>query len=181
MVKLSDGVEWGIHCAAVLAGIPEGTVLSGKALAEFHGVSESYLLKHLKAMVKGGILESIPGPTGGFRLARPASDVTFLELVEAIEGPMRAFRCTEIRKRCPILAPNGSFASPCAINARMRQAERVYRDALKGQTLADLGEELERTLSPERRQSSAEWLAPRLRRPASLQRSLASASEGEES
>ena len=100
-MKLSDGVEWGLHCAALLAAIPAGMVLPGKALAEFHGISESYLLKHLQALTTAGILVSVPGPKGGYRLARPAAEITVLEVVDAIEGRQSAFRCDEIRQRGP--------------------------------------------------------------------------------
>lgn len=59
---MSDGVEWGLHCLTLLAVAPLGTVLPSKALAEFHRVSESYLLKHLKALAKAGLLRSVAGP-----------------------------------------------------------------------------------------------------------------------
>jgi DNA-binding IscR family transcriptional regulator len=71
-MKLSDGVEWGIHCAALLAVLPPGAVLPGKALAEYHGISESYLVKHLQALTAAGLLGAGHGPRGGYRLARPA-------------------------------------------------------------------------------------------------------------
>ena len=72
-MKLSEGVEWGVHCAVVLAGLAPGATLPGKALAEYHGVSESYLLKHLKALTAAELLVSVPGPRGGYRLARTPS------------------------------------------------------------------------------------------------------------
>ena len=61
---MSDGVEQALHCALVLAGLPEGAVLPAKALATFHGVSESYLLKHLKALAAAGVVRSVAGPAG---------------------------------------------------------------------------------------------------------------------
>ncbi|GHO71412.1 hypothetical protein KSC_103040 [Ktedonobacter sp. SOSP1-52] len=48
-MKLSEGVEWGIHCASMPAGLPEEAVLPTKVLAEYQGVSETYLAKHLQA------------------------------------------------------------------------------------------------------------------------------------
>ena len=80
-MKMSDGVEWGIHCAAVLARLDDGATLPGKALAEFHGVSESYLLKHLKSLTAAGILESVPGPHGGYRLGREPKKISLLDIV----------------------------------------------------------------------------------------------------
>ena len=76
-MKLSDGVEQAIHSVTMLAHLtPEG-VLSAAALAEFHGVSPSYLLKHLQALSGVGIVETIPGPRGGYKLARPAAGISW--------------------------------------------------------------------------------------------------------
>src|ERR1700753_4198013 len=100
-MKLSDGVEQAIHCVAVLAGLSADGVLSAAALAEFHGVSTSYLLKHLQALSGAGILETTPGPKGGYRLARAPEKISLLDIVLAVEGASPAFRCSEIRQRGP--------------------------------------------------------------------------------
>ncbi|MFK0331057.1 RrF2 family transcriptional regulator [Rhizobium sp. NPDC090275] len=141
-MKLGDGVEQAIHSVAMLSGLSEGGVLSAAALAEFHGVSTSYLLKHLQALSGAGILHTVPGPKGGYRLARPAEKVTLLDIVLAVEGPAPAFRCNEIRQRGPNPAPDRFFAKPCNISAAMLKAERVYRAELAKTTIADLGAEL---------------------------------------
>ena len=67
-MKLSEGVEAAVHSAIVLAELPAGATLPGAALAEYHGISGSYLLKHLKDLVAASILESVPGPAGGYLL-----------------------------------------------------------------------------------------------------------------
>ncbi|MBO9122598.1 MULTISPECIES: RrF2 family transcriptional regulator [unclassified Rhizobium] len=141
-MKLGDGVEQAIHSVAMLSGLSEGGVLSAAALAEFHGVSTSYLLKHLQALSGAGILHTVPGPKGGYRLARPAEKITLLDIVLAVEGPAPAFRCNEIRQRGPNPAPDRFFLKPCNISAAMLKAERVYRAELAKTTIADLGAEL---------------------------------------
>lgn len=141
-MKLGDGVEQAIHSVAMLSGLSEGGVLSAAAPAEFHGVSTSYLLKHLQALSGAGILHTVPGPKGGYRLARPAKKITLLDIVLAVEGPAPAFRCNEIRQRGPNPAPDRFFAKPCNISAAMLKAERVYRAELAKTTIADLGAEL---------------------------------------
>ena len=50
---------------------------------------------------RAGVLETVKGPRGGYRLARPAAEITVLDVVEAIDGDEPAFRCTEIRRRGP--------------------------------------------------------------------------------
>ena len=141
-MKFGDGVEQAIHCVAMLAGLSEGGVLSAAALAEFHGVSTSYLLKHLQALSSVGILETLPGPKGGYRLARKAEKITLLDVVLAVEGPAPAFRCNEIRQRGPNPVPDRFFAQPCNISSAMLRAERVYRAELAKTSIADVLVEL---------------------------------------
>jgi Rrf2 family protein len=141
-LKLGDGVEQAIHSVAMLAGLSDGGVLSAAAIAEFHGVSVSYLLKHLQALSGAGILETLPGPKGGYRLAKAPAAISLLDIVLAVEGPAPAFRCNEIRQRGPNPVPDRFFAKPCNISAAMLRAERVYRAELAKTSVADLITEL---------------------------------------
>nr|WP_295890611.1 Rrf2 family transcriptional regulator [uncultured Devosia sp.] len=137
-MKLSDGVEQSIHSALMLASLGADAVLAASALAEYHGVSPSYLLKHLQVLVGADILQSVPGPKGGYRLARPLDTISLLDIVVAIEGASPAFRCTEIRRRGPAPLAEKFFGAPCAVNAAMLRAEQAYRAELRKTTLADL-------------------------------------------
>lgn len=136
-MKLSEGVEQAIHCVVVLAALPEGGLLSAASLAEFHGVSPSYLLKHLQALSAAGILDAVPGPKGGYRLKLPPEKVSLLDIVLAVEGQEPAFRCAEIRLRGPG-CPRKKPTRPCAINAAMLRAEQAYRRELARVTIADI-------------------------------------------
>jgi Rrf2 family protein len=157
-MKLSDGVEWGIHCAAMLAGLAPGATLPGKALAEFHGVSESYLLKHLKALTAANLLESVPGPRGGYRLARAAEHITLLDVVQAIDGDEPAFRCTEIRQRGPGALDGRAYRRPCTINAAMLRAENAWRAELSRTSLADINRGVAENADPRVLTRGAQWL-----------------------
>ncbi|MGC4393635.1 RrF2 family transcriptional regulator [Agrobacterium sp. M50-1] len=137
-MKLGDGVEQAIHSVGMLAGLSEGGVLSAAALAEFHGVSTSYLLKHLQSLSNSGIVATVPGPKGGYRLARTTDRITLLDIVLAVEGPQPAFRCAEIRQRGPNPLPGRYFTKPCGINAAMLKAEKAYRAELAKTTIADI-------------------------------------------
>ncbi len=137
-MKLGDGVEQAIHSVGMLAGLSEGGVLSAAALAEFHGVSTSYLLKHLQSLSSAGIVATVPGPKGGYRLARTIDRITLLDIVFAVEGPQPAFRCAEIRQRGPNPLPGRYFTKPCGINAAMLKAEKAYRAELAKTSMADI-------------------------------------------
>lgn len=136
-MKLSDGVEQAIHSVTMLAHLTSEGVLSAAALAEFHGVSPSYLLKHLQALSGAKIVETIAGPRGGYRLARPAAEISLLDIVLAVDGHEPAFRCNEIRQRGPNPVP-GKPTRPCGIASAMLRAERAYRAELARTTIAEI-------------------------------------------
>src|SRR3954468_13933731 len=137
-MKLSDGVEWGLHCCTVLALLPPDAALPAARLAEFHGVPAAYLAKHLQALSRAGILESVQGPRGGYRVAGAAAEITVLDVVEAIDGTEPAFRCHEIRRRGPAAQPASASPLPCGIQRVMNSADTVWRASLRTVTIADL-------------------------------------------
>src|SRR5699024_10903621 len=118
-MKLGDGVEQAIHCMLMLSGLKPDGAMPAAALAEYHGVSTSYLLKHLQALAGAGLLTSVPGPRCGYRLGRAANKISLFDVVVALEGPGPAFRCSEIRQRGPSPLPQKYFAKPCAVTAAM--------------------------------------------------------------
>lgn len=154
-------VEWAIHCCSVLAGLPEGSRLSVATLAEFHGVPKAYLAKGLQRLDEAGILEGSVGPKGGYRLAKPAGEISLLDIVMALEGNSNCFRCTDIRYNNPCLVNRGK--GPCLIAVAMRKAEKAYHLELSKTSLADILAELSETGDQPTLQKSAEWFAERIR------------------
>ena len=136
-MKMSQGVEWGLHACLHLAWA-EGRSVPAPRLAEVHDLSPTSLNKHLQQLVRAGIVRSTPGPAGGFSLGRPLEEITVLDVVEAIEGTAGAFRCTEIRQRGPLAAGRPTPIDPCAIASTMGRAEAAWRAVLASMTLADL-------------------------------------------
>lgn len=144
-MKLGDGVEQAIHSISMMSSLTEGGVLSAASLAEFHGVSTSYLLKHLQALSGAKLVETVSGPKGGYRLAKKPAEITLLDIVLAVEGPAPAFRCAEIRQRGLNPLPGRYFTKPCGINAAMLKAEKAYRAELAKVTIADILADLSAT------------------------------------
>ncbi|WP_163267988.1 RrF2 family transcriptional regulator [Chelativorans alearense] len=137
-MKLSEGVEAAIHCAAVLARLEDGRALPASALAELHGLSPSYLLKHLQALSGAKIFESLPGPNGGYRLARAPERISLLDIVLAVEGAEPAFRCAEIRQRGPGALEPTAYVKPCGIKVAMLRAEKAWRAVLAETKLSEI-------------------------------------------
>ena len=159
MRRMSDGVEAALHCALVLAGLPPGRVLTGKSLAALHGLSDSYLLKHLRALAEAGVIEAVPGPRGGYRLARAPAAISLLDIVAAIDGTEPAFTCREIRRRGPGKAKEPCvYKTDCFIKTRMLAAEQAWRSALQGQTLQDLVADGDRLIDPQNKAAVARFV-----------------------
>jgi Rrf2 family protein len=137
-MKMSEHVEWAAHCAVLLALVPDGGSLPSSRLAEYHGVPGPYLAKSLQALARAGIVASRSGRGGGYHLTRPASGITLLEVVLAIEGDGTLFRCTEIRRRGPTRVALAQYTPVCGIATAMWDAERAWRSSLAQITVADL-------------------------------------------
>ena len=141
-MKLSQGVEWTLHCAALLALAPSGVTVRREQLAGHYGLPEAYLAKHLQAATKAGILRATPGPRGGYQLARPATDITLLDVVEAIEGSARPFLCQEIRQQGSGAVKPEDCQGLCLINVAMNKADNAWRSSLRATTIADIADDL---------------------------------------
>jgi Rrf2 family protein len=157
-MRLSEGVEWGLHCAVVLAVLPPDAALSTARLAEYHAVPEAYLAKHLQAMSRAGILAAGTGPRGGYRLARPPADISVLEVVEAVDGEDPAFRCLEIRRRGPAAVPGREYRTMCGIHRVMVEADDAWRTRLARTSIADLAAGVARDATPKMIEKFGQWL-----------------------
>lgn len=161
---MGQGVEWAIHCCTVLAALPPERTLPSARLAEYHEVPPAYLAKHLQALSAAGIVESVPGPRGGYRLARRADEITVLDVVLAVDGDETAFVCTEIRQCGPAAcADAAAYPKPCGIARLMWAAEDAWRLALREPTLADLLGDVLADAPPEQLVRGAQWIRETMR------------------
>lgn len=138
VMRMSQGVEWMLHSLVVIAQAPVGSYVPRRTLAEQYDLPEAYLAKHLKALVRAGVLIATPGPRGGFSLARPATRITCLDVVEAIEGAAPSFTCTEIRQRGLAATAEAECRMPCGVSKIMVKADETWRRSLRETTVADL-------------------------------------------
>src|SRR5262249_29252821 len=72
-----------------MAAREQNKVVASHLIAKERAIPASYLLKILNPLVAPQIRLSVRGPNGGYRLARPAAKISLLEVVEAIDGPVR--------------------------------------------------------------------------------------------
>jgi Rrf2 family protein len=156
-MRLSGGVEWALHCCVVLSEGLEDPVPVSK-LAELYEVSPTYLAKHLQSLAGVGLIESVRGQGGGYRLARPAEAINVLEVVQAIDGDGPAFVCTEIRQRGPCAAAPGDCRRACSIARVMLAAEDAWRSALRDVSIRDIADDVGRVAGRKALARIRSWL-----------------------
>jgi Rrf2 family protein len=161
-MKMSEGVEWTAHACALLAALPPGVGLPAAALAEFHYLAPAYMAKHMQALARAGVVESVRGAGGGYRLAKPPKDITLWDILQAIEGKEAPFRCMEIRQQGPCVDSRADFRKPCTITAVFRKAETAWRAELQSVSLADIAAEVGKWTTPARRAQLTQWLTEKL-------------------
>ncbi|MEL6979047.1 MAG: Rrf2 family transcriptional regulator [Pseudomonadota bacterium] len=157
-MKIGKGVEWAAHACVLLAALPEGRALPGEALAAFLGVPQPYMAKQLQALSRAGVVIAQRGAAGGYRLARPAAEISLWDVTAAVEGEAPSFRCAEVRRNGPCGAAPAECARPCAIAAAFHEAESGYRRALAAAPLTELVANITREASAARKQRIAAWI-----------------------
>lgn len=157
-MHLKSQVEWALHCCAILSALPDQRYLSAKALSEFHGVPKEYLSKALQSLSQAGLVHTTLGASGGYRLAKSADAITFLDIVEAVEGRKSTFLCSEIRANNPCRPKNHGDTKPCAIARVMWEADEAWRNSLAAVRLCDLAGMLQEDVSAEILEKSMQWV-----------------------
>jgi len=88
-MKLTRATSYALHAVVFMASEDQGQIVASHLIARARGIPERFLLKVLKPLVSARVLSSVKGPNGGYRLAKSPSQITLLEIMEAVEGPIR--------------------------------------------------------------------------------------------
>lgn len=131
-------MEWAVHACLVLALLEDGELLPAARLATLFELPAAYLAKTLQELSAAGIITSVPGRSGGYRLAVPPPDLPVGRIVRATGLADPLFVCTEIRQRGPYGADPADCRTPCGVAALMRRAEAAYLAVLDATPLTEL-------------------------------------------
>jgi len=88
-MKLTRASSYALHAVVFMAAQKLTRPVASHQIAKARGIPERFLLKVLKPLVSARVLMSIKGPNGGYRLAKSPSEITMLEILEAVDGPIR--------------------------------------------------------------------------------------------
>jgi Rrf2 family protein len=155
---MSEHVESALHVCVLLAAAPGTGGLPVARLAEFHELPAPSLAKQLQSLAAAGLVVGSTGRSGGYRLARPAREISVLDVVAAVDGGEAAFRCREIRRRGPCTGAGRRYSARCAIAQAMDAAEEAWRTSLRRVSLAQLTRRVGTQLDARTRDQTAAWL-----------------------
>jgi Rrf2 family protein len=94
-LQISRRIEYGLRAMVCLAAQPDGRVMPFREIARRMNVPQDFLAKILKQLVTRQLVASTRGARGGYRLGRPARDISFLDVIEAVEGPVVVNLCQD--------------------------------------------------------------------------------------
>lgn len=136
MLKLTKKADYGLIAMRHLAEHAGVAACSAKDLAEMYSIPQEALAKILQKLVRAQLLVSHQGTNGGYVLARSAREISALEVIQAIEGPLFITSCSA----------NGDCeqVDRCNVREPLRKVNRTIEEVLSKLTIFDMTEAQER-------------------------------------
>ncbi|RDW15193.1 transcriptional regulator [Oceanobacillus arenosus] len=129
-MRYSNATNYALHTMVHLMLQPGGSSVGVKELAEMQHLSPTYLSKILTKLTKASLIESTPGAKGGYKISRTKHEISFLDVINAIEGDTSLFDCS-------------IHHEGCLIENVMRQSEENMKCELESKLLIDIAKEAE--------------------------------------
>jgi Rrf2 family protein len=104
VLQISRKIDYALRAMIHLAGLQGGKIATLQDLSVPLHMPREFLAKILKILSAKGLVRSSRGAHGGYQLARPGRDISFLEVIEAVEGPVQLNVCLDDKDRCDVSA-----------------------------------------------------------------------------
>ncbi len=131
LLQVSRKVDYALRAMIYLGGLPEGKREPLQEVAVKNGIPKDFLAKILKTLADEGLVSALRGPHGGVSIARPPGDISFLDVIEAIDGPVQLNVCLDDTKGC-------SLSSVCTMQSVWKAGQDRMLDVYRTTKLADL-------------------------------------------
>ena len=132
-MKLSQASDYAFRAILYLAKQGVGNRVDAQTISEVENIPKRFLLKTFRKLAQTDIIESYRGKYGGYALAKDPAEVTLLDVVEAVEGPIEVNRCLVEPEAC-----NKEGADTCRIHHALFDVRETITDKLKEYTFAKL-------------------------------------------
>ena len=142
VLQVSRKIDYGLRAMIFLASVTDGSIVPFREIARAMHIPEDFLAKILRTLVDGRLVLSARGSHGGYQLARRSSEISFLEIIEAIEGPVQMNVC---------LADSGKescgLSASCTMQSVWREGQDRMLEVYRASKLSDLAIPANRQLS----------------------------------
>jgi Rrf2 family protein len=132
ILQVSRKIDYALRAVIHLASEDDGErACSVSEIATRERIPRQFLVKIIQELIHKGLVRSRRGPRGGYVLARPAKDVTFRQVIEAVEGPISLNACTGEHADCFLLGL-------CGMERIWREGQRRVMELFENTTIADV-------------------------------------------
>lgn len=132
-MQLTRAGGYALQGMIYLASLPQGGEAYVGGIARDLDIPGSFLAKIFQNLSRGGLVNSRRGSGGGYMLSRPPEEITALEIIEVVEGPLCLNHCLEDEAVCP-------RQDECAICLMMTEAQEKLKQVFMGWTLQELSD-----------------------------------------
>ncbi|MCR2805721.1 RrF2 family transcriptional regulator [Paenibacillus soyae] len=148
-MQFSKSTDYALHALIHLGHSERRSNVGIKELSASLGVSESYLSKIMSKLRQDGIVRAVPGVNGGYELARPAEHISFLDVIQVVEGRQQMFACSNSNSsQHQLLADERGQERPrssdCLVEKVMAGAEQQLHEYLREHTIQSVLDEAQR-------------------------------------
>lgn len=131
MLKLTKKADYGLIALKHLALRPGNTAASAKDISTAYGIPLPLLSKILQKLVRNGFLQSEHGTNGGYKLARDARNITALDVIRSIDGPIILTACFTEHGEC-------THSDKCNVREPLRRIHEGIVRLLGSITIRDI-------------------------------------------
>lgn len=124
-MQFNQGTDYAFRVIMHLAGLSEGEIANSQVIAEVQNIPAGFLQKIMRTLTKGEVIKSYRGIDGGFALAKPAGEITLLDIVTIMEGPIDLQRCLKDQELC-----SKHCAPQCPVHAALAIIQKDFIESL---------------------------------------------------
>ena len=124
-MQFNQGTDYAFRVIMHLAGLSEGEIANSQVIAEVQNIPAGFLQKVMRTLTKGEVIKSYRGIDGGFALAKPAGEITLLDIVTIMEGPIDLQRCLKDQELC-----SKHCAPQCPVHAALAIIQKDFIESL---------------------------------------------------
>lgn len=134
-MQLNQATDYAFRVIIHLAQLPKNELANAQTIAEHQSIPAGFLQKIMRSLTKGELVKSYRGVDGGFSLAKPAQEISLLDVITVMEGPIDLQRCLKEQDSC-----SKGCAHKCPVHASLAIIQTDFTQALSKVNFASLAE-----------------------------------------